>query len=774
MSASVPESEPTTHVGGIPFLSTPVHAHPERIGPYDIIQVLGEGGMGIVYEAEETGPVRRRVALKLVKGGLDSQDVLARFDAERRALAVMTHPCIARVLQAGSTPTGQPYFAMELVRGQLLTEFCDTRRLSVPQRLDVFIQVCDAVQHAHQKGVIHRDLKPSNILVTDEDGQMLPKIIDFGIAKALGPQTDATTRTMQGIALGTVAYMSPEQANSAKMDVDTRADIYSLGVLLYELLVGHLPIDPAELGVYAFMAKLIALETSPPTPSAGLTTVQREGDAIALRRRTDSKRLRRELRGDLDWIVMKAMHPDRQLRYETATSLAADLRRYLAREPINARPPSAAYRATKFIERHRVGVATAVMTLLAVVASAVVATVGFVRASQAEQRAAREATAATQVADFLVDLFRQSDPNEARRSSMTAIEILDRGTQRVQAELTAQPELQSRLLQTIGTVYTSVGRYDQSRQLLQDVLRIRQRDLGADHVLVGETLHALGEVERQRADHVSADSLLSRALVIRERAFGLEHVEVANTLALLAAVRWQQRREAEAESLYVRLIALNRKIRTPDDLRVTRDMRGLAAVYFNQKRYASAESLWLETLALQQRTLRADHPDIGRTLNNLGGAAYSVQRYPDARRYYERSRAILEPALGNAHPLLASTMNNLAEVHWRLKEYRPSDSLFARALAIKEATLAPENASIAVTLNGMAGSLRDQGRFAESEPLYRRALAIRERAAGAQSDVAETLRDYATLLRLAARDRDAAAIEARLRAMSAATDTVRP
>ena len=396
---------------------------PTRIGPYDIIQLLGEGGMGVVYEAEETAPVRRRVALKLVRAGLDdARDVLARFDAERRAIAVMNHPGIARVLQAGSTETGEPYFAMELVRGLPLTEYCDTKRLAVRDRLLLFIGICEAVQHAHQKGVIHRDLKPSNILVTDEEGQPQPKIIDFGIAKALGPQSaENTAKTMAGFAMGTVAYMSPEQASSTSMDVDTRADIYSLGVMLYELLVGALPVDPAEVGVYEFLARLASGDTSPPTPSIGLITAVAKSDTIAQRRRTDLRHLKQELRGDLDWIVMKAMHAERSHRYETANALAADLRRHLANEPVTARPPSTRYRVDKFVRRHKVGVITATVASVLVVASSITATWGLVQARRAEQRAEREAAAAREVADFMVDLFRQSDPNVQQRQSMTCL-----------------------------------------------------------------------------------------------------------------------------------------------------------------------------------------------------------------------------------------------------------------------------------------------------------------------------------------------------------------
>lgn len=717
--------------------------------------------MGVVYEAEETVPVRRRVALKLVRKGLDdAREVLARFDAERRALAVMSHPGIARVLQAGSTDDGEPYFAMELVRGLPLTEFCDTKRLAVRERLQLFIGICEAVQHAHQKGVIHRDLKPSNILVTDEDGTPQPKIIDFGIAKALGPPPADAARTLAGFAMGTVAYMSPEQASTTAIDVDTRADIYSLGVMLYELLVGALPHDPAQVGVFEFLARLASGDTMPPTPSAGLSTVLAQSDAIAERRRTDLRHLQRALRGDLDWITMKAMHPDRVLRYETANGLAADLRRHLSNEPVAARPPSTRYRLEKFVRRHRMGVIVAGVASVLVTVSSVVATVGFVRARRAEQLAAEEAAAATQVADFMVDLFRQSDPNVQRRQNMTALALLEQGIRRVKMDLASQPLLQARLMQTMGTVETSLGKFAEARELLDAVLRTRERLLGADHPLVGETLTSLGELTRERGELDEAEQYLTRALAIREEALGPHNVDVATTMSMLAVLRVRQTRLAEAESLYQRVLAIDALVREPNDARTLRDMRGLAAVYRAMDRKVEADSLWRLVLQRQEQSLGADHPDVGSTLNNLGTLAYFDGQYEEAARYYARSRPIIEKAFGRDHPQTSGVINNQGEVLWKLKRYAEAEPLLRQALAIKERVYTPPHASIGISLNGLAGVLRDSGRPSEAEPLYQRALVIREQGSN-PTDLAETLRDYAVLLRATGRGAQAAAFERR-------------
>jgi tetratricopeptide (TPR) repeat protein len=729
---------------------------PHQIGPFRILQLLGEGGMGLVYEAEDTGPVRRRVALKVVRAGLQSREIVARFEAERQALAVMNHPGIAKVLHAGTTDRGEPYFAMELVRGLPITEYCDARRLPVRDRILLFIAVCQAVQHAHQKGVIHRDLKPSNVLVTDQDDVPQPKIIDFGIAKALGPQLSGSTiMTLGGQLIGTLAYMSPEQADPVGLDVDTRADIYSLGVMLYEVLVGQLPLEPGQIGLPAFLARLVAGETNAPTPSVRLTAARERLALVAKARRTDPDRLRRDLRGDLDWIVMKAIDPDRSRRYDSAAGLANDLRRFLANEAVQARPPSARYRLAKFVQRHRLGVAAAGIVTLAVLSGAVLSTVGFVRASRAERRAASEAMAAREVTSFLVDLFRVSDPDEARGNTLTARALLDRGAQDVRTRLAGQPALQARLMYTLGTVYERLGLYDPARDLLDQALRIRSDRSGGGaatgEAAIADVLNALGDVAAGKGDFAQADSAYLAALQIRERIYGHDHPDVAASLGGLAAVRWSQGRAAEAESLYKDVVDLDRRHRKPEDPRTLSNLGNLAVVYWSQGRYGEAEPLFRRTLEVQEQVLGADHPDVAGTLMNLGSLSWSQGRYDEALAYYERARPIFEKSFGARHPRVAGIYNNLGETYWKLHRYAEAEPMFRRALAIKDSVLAGGHPSIAITLNGLAGLLRDQGRYAEAEPLYRRALAIRTRELGPDhSDTKETRRDLDSLLRLKA------------------------
>jgi len=716
--------------------------------------------MGIVYEAADTGPVRRHVALKIVRVGLNTREVRARFEAERQALALMDHTGIAKVFQAGATPAGEPFFAMELVKGLPITDYCDSNRLSTKERLALFMDVCRAVQHAHQKGVIHRDLKPSNVLVTEQDGKACPKVIDFGIAKALGLDlTEATFATQTGQPLGTPAYMSPEQAESSGIDVDTRTDIYSLGVILYSLLVGSLPLDPSSLPIHAFMFRLASRNSDTPRPSERFTSLGQYRLGIAQARRTDPDHLQRDLKGDLDWIVMKALEPQRALRYETATGFAADIERYLSHEPIIARPPTTMYRLRKFVRRHRAGVAATSAALLALVVGAILAGAGLIRATRAERIAANEAATAQQVSDFLVNLFRVSQPSEARGNAITARELLDRGAEKSVTDLGRQPEVQSRMMHTIGTAYAALGLYDAARAQLERALATRQRLLGPDDPAVAETELALGAAIASHGDLDMAEGHYNRALAITEKAFGAEAPRTGRMVAGLAALRLRQRRFPEAESLYKRALAIDEQRPPSENADLAADLANLGNVYLAQQRYPEAEQTLRRGLSVQERLLGPYHPDLASMLSNLGVVYWYQERYADALPLYERTRAIYERTLDPMHPNMAAIFNNLAETYAELQRYPQADSLFRRALTIKEARLARGNPSIATTLNGLAGVLRKQGRLMEAEVAYRRALDIRARARKpGDAELVETVKDYGALLRATGRASDADAL----------------
>ena len=727
--------------------------------------------MGVVYVAEQTEPVRRRVALKIMKLGMDTKQVVARFEAERQALAVMEHPNIAKVLDGGASEAGRPYFVMELVRGVPLTQYCDMHRLSTRDRLALFIPVCHAVQHAHQKGVIHRDLKPSNVLVAVQDDRPVPKVIDFGIAKAISQRlTEHTLVTEYGMAMGTPAYMSPEQAEMSGLDVDTRTDIYSLGVMLYQLLVGRLPLDPGELGMPAFLARLVMRETSPETPSGRLSTLGPDRVAIALSRRTDWSALRRELRGDLDWIVMKAMDPDRTRRYETVNGLAMDLQRHLDDEPVVARPPSPRYRLAKFIKRHRGGVAAGAAAVAALVVGATLATVGLVRATRAEAVARQDAEAVRQVADFLVGLFRVSDPGEARGNTITAREILDQGAQQIATELGDQPAVQARLTQTMGQVYSALGLYDAARPLLEQALALRERLRDPDHLGVASGLVDLASVSRRQGSFAHAESLYTRALAIRETALGPDDPQVAAVLNGLGGLLFAQGKYAEAEPVLKRAMRLRERALGPDAPELGSTVGNLGALYWAQGRYADAESLLQRALEIEQRAYGPDHLEVAASLNNLGALFWTQKKYAKAEPLYVRAQQIHEKVLGPDHPDVAAVLNNLGELAWAQGKYAEAEPLFRRSLQIKQKVLRPDHPDIAVSQHGLANVLRDMGRYREAEALYQRALALRERVLGPDHpNVAETLKAYAALLRKTGRGDQAARFETRAQAIEAAS-----
>src|SRR6266550_553390 len=487
-----------------PPKATQVHAAAEkpgdRIGHYKLLQQIGEGGCGVVYMAEQEAPIRRRVALKIIKLGMDTKSVIARFEAERQALALMDHPNIAKVFDAGATESGRPYFVMELVRGVKITEYCDQHSLTTQDRLMLFVQICEAVQHAHQKGIIHRDIKPSNIMVTQSlKGMTMPTVIDFGVAKATTdqPLTDKTVFTAFEMLLGTPAYMSPEQAALSSVEVDTRTDIYSLGVLLYELLTGTTPFDTRELLKAGFdEVRRVIREEEPVRPSTRLTTMA-AADLVSVSKHhgAEPPKLIREMRGDLDWIVMKALEKDRSRRYQTADSLAGDIQRYLKDETVSARPPGRVYQFRKLVARHKLEFATlgiVMATLVAGLSSTIWSLAKEKKArreadkasqeaidqgkkAQAEKKdALAEATRNTAMTEFLKQMIIGPDQPAVRRV-LTMREALDNMVERLEKEFASQPAVQADLKVTIAEAYGTVAVWDKGETLLRSALDFYQK-----------------------------------------------------------------------------------------------------------------------------------------------------------------------------------------------------------------------------------------------------------------------------------------------------------
>jgi serine/threonine protein kinase len=545
--------EPPAGPGAPPTVDVPPIAEGPGtvIGPYKLLESIGEGGMGVVYMAEQVRPVRRKVALKIIKPGMDTRQVIARFEAERQALALMDHPNIARVLDAGATESGRPYFVMELVRGVPITDYCDRSKLPVPERLNLFVQVCQAVQHAHQRGIIHRDLKPSNVLVTLHDGVPVPKVIDFGIAKATGQQlTEKTLFTGFAQFIGTPLYMSPEQAEMSGLDVDTRSDIYSLGVVLYELLTGTTPFDQDTFRTAAFdEIRRIIREQEPRRPSTRLTTLGETLATVSANRQTDPRHLNRILRGELDWIVMKCLEKDRTRRYETASGLAADLMRHLADQPVEAGPPSGWYRFAKFARRNRAGLMTAALVVAALAAGTAVSTWQAVRATRAEWKTAaalteaqRRTTESQAVVDFLIkDLIAAASPGQNQGPKTPVEEVLARADASVEGRFAQQPLVEAAIRHALGRSYLELERHDKAEQHLNRAIALRRTHLGPDHPDTLASLFALTQMlhvrdfwdpERQK----EAAALCRQVADARRRVLGPDHPDTVYSLEHLAFI----------------------------------------------------------------------------------------------------------------------------------------------------------------------------------------------------------------------------------------------
>jgi eukaryotic-like serine/threonine-protein kinase len=515
------------------------------IGPFRILGTLGQGGMGVVYRAEQIEPVRREVALKLIHARFTTPAATLRFAAERQAMARLAHPCIARIFEAGTTSEGFPYFAMELVPGQPLTAYADERRLPLEARVRLLIEVCRGVEHAHRRGILHRDLKPANILVAETEGQPAPKIIDFGVAKAIDqPLTEQTLATGE-MMVGTPAYMSPEafQAGEQGADLDTRTDVYALGVMLYELLAGLKPFELRGLSLTQIAYK--ALTEDVPRPSARLAAQDGPARArLAELRRELPASLARRLAGELDWIAVRATARERAERYGSAAELAEDLTRFLRQEPVLACPPSVRYRVGKLVRRHRMAVTAGALLAAALVLGIAGTSMGMLRAQRAEaralamaERADREALAAQHVSQFLAGLFERSDPfgtedpAAARGAQITVQELLARGVQRLETGLIDDHEIRAQLLNRLGLVYLGLGLHDEAERLLREGLELRRQLFGAADAQVAESEHALGWLLLSRGDAPGAEPLLRQALETRRRVLGSRHPDVARTLA---------------------------------------------------------------------------------------------------------------------------------------------------------------------------------------------------------------------------------------------------
>jgi len=731
----------------------------ERIGKCRIIRQVGAGGMGVVYEARQEYPVRRKVALKVLKFGVDVKEAIARFEAERQALALMDHPNVAQVFDAGTTVQGLPYYVMDFVDGEPISRYCDRHALSLRERLEILIPVCNAIQHAHQKGIIHRDLKPSNILITVHDDKPVPKVIDFGIAKATETKlTDKTLLTQYGQFMGTPDYMSPEQAQGLP-DVDTRTDVYALGVVLYELLTGALPFNPERLRKvgHTEMLRIIGDE-EPPAPSARASALGSHGAAAARARRTTAARLPGQLRGDLDWITMKALEKDRTRRYASVAEMAADLQRHLRHEPVLAGPPGAAYRLGKFVRRHRTAVGIVAVVVVSLVAGFVESNRQRLRAENERARAEIALGESEAVTEFLVSVFNVSDPGEARGNTITAREILDNGALRIQRELSGQPLLRAKMMQAMGRVYTGLG-LSRAESLHVAALEIRQRELGDEHP---ETLESLLNVATLRHFGGQSDetATFEKVLSVRERIFGADHLETARARAALGNILGgpEGRRHLEGA-----LPILEAKL-GPEHREVADCLNQIAISYGMSGELAEELPRLKRALEIRVKALGPDHHDVGRMQNNIGYTLTMLGRLDEARPYLDSAHVVLLKSLGSEHGAVANNLHSLGELLRRQGYYAAARDTLSRALRIVSRETG--NWLQADILLSLAMTEWALGNLAEAESFFRMVLEIHNKYFFQDhADRALALENYAAFLREMGRSAEAVALESRAKTL---------
>ena len=694
---------------------------------YKLLQQIGEGGCGVVFMAEQEGLVHRRVALKIIKPGMDSESVIARFEAERQALALMEHPNIAKIFDAGATESGRPFFVMELVHGIKITDYCDQHSLTTEERLRLFVQVCQAVQHAHQKGVIHRDIKPSNILVSTVEGSALPVVIDFGIAKATTTQTDKTRFTAVEMLIGTPAYMSPEQAALNTADVDTRTDIYSLGVLLYELLTGSNPFDTEQLlKVGLDETRRVIREQEPASPSARLSKLtDADLTTVAQHRHSDPPTLLRTVRGDLDWIVMKALEKDRTRRYATANGLALDIQRFLANETISARPPSKFYRLQKTVARNKLLFSGIAIIAMVLVVSLLVVSVSLAK----ERRARREAEAASvksqEVTRFLEAMLNGVGPSVARgRDTEMLREILDETAERLSKAMTNQPEVEAELRSIIGSLYQEIAEVGKGEEMARTALTLRQNTFGSNSLEAAESLNLLGKLLMVQHKLPEAEQAYGEALAIRRRRLGDENADTASSLNGLAEVYRDQRKLIEAEAMARETLRVREKLLGKEHLDVADSLRNLCLIQGYGGRWAEAEQTSLRVLAIRRKLIGNDDHRVAAALEDRGWVLNAMERFEEAFALDAEALTIRQKLLGDAHPDVQRNLNSLGQLLANRGDLQSASGVLKAVLATQRKLLGDDNSATLETFLSLAKVLQRDGKGPEAESVWREALAI--------------------------------------------------
>jgi serine/threonine protein kinase/tetratricopeptide (TPR) repeat protein len=709
----------------------------KTIGPFRLIHRLGVGGMGQVWLAEQTEPVRRRVALKLIRAGMYDSALLQRFQSERQSLAIMEHPAIAKVFDAGTTAEGQPYFAMEYVDGLPITEYCDGKKLGIRERLKLFLQVCEGVQHAHQKAIIHRDLKPSNILIAEVDGKATPRIIDFGLAKATVAVPGETLFTQVGALMGTPGYMSPEQADPSVRDIDTRTDVYSLGVVLYQLLTGYLPFDTTKWNKQRLDEVLRELrETDPERPSTKVGGNRETTTASAEARGTDPQQLTSLLRGDLDWITLKALEKDRERRYGTPSALAADVERYLENRPVVARPASTTYRLRKYVRRNRTAVAVATGATALLMAFAVMQSLQL-------RRITRERDRADRIMEFMTNMFKVSDPSEARGNSITAREILDKSSKEIDAGLAKDPELQTRLMSTMGTVYVNLGLFSKAQTTLERTIAIGRRAGGASNPDMLSAMSRLAFLLVRQGKYAEAETLLQEAIPGQRQILGPDREETLRSIRVLGFAQEGEGKYKEAEATVREALDGDRRYLGPEQWETLVCMTVLANILDDEGRLAEAEKLYRETQEIQARTFGPDYYATLTTASNLAGVLQEQGKLTEAEQLQREVLAARTRVLGPDHPDTMQVQINLANTLDSGGKYDEAERLYRKSIETQLRVIGLEHADTLTAMHNLGATLRRKGRLAESEKLLRQTLDLRRKVVGLENP--ETLRTASEL-----------------------------
>jgi non-specific serine/threonine protein kinase/serine/threonine-protein kinase len=710
-----------------------VEQTPSTVGPYRLLKTIGEGGMGTVFLAEQERPLRRKVALKLIRRGLHTPEVLARFEIERQALAILDHPNIAHVYDAGTTvPDGRPYFVMEFVNGIPINRYCAERESPVRERLKLIQQVCEAIQHAHSKAIIHRDVKPANVLVAEQDGKPVPKVIDFGVARAVGTtNAGQTLATGFGSVVGTLQYMSPEQATLVT-DVDARTDIYAVGVLLYELLTGTTPLDWGTAATTSLPAALQQIAEVEPLPPS-----RRWQQSPALHR------LSHTLQSELDWIVMKALEKDRNRRYQTANALARDIQRYLDGEPVEAGPPSRSYRLAKLARRYRAWLVTAAIFGLVLLAATVISVREAVRAMRAEQTARA-------IADFLQnDLLAQASPNvqagpaKPPDPNLTVRAALDRSGALLAGKFQNQPAIRAAIEHTIADAYLDLGLFPQAREHALQAVELRRKALGPYHPETMLSMDRLAVAYRSEAKYPEAEKIWTELYHYQQKALGESDPGTLQSMHSLAALYRSEGKYKDSAALYERVLPLRRRILGPENPDTMRTANNLGYTYLFVDKNKEAEALLEETLKQRRKVLGAEHPDTLISMSNLALAYEHLGRLEEAQKLLVETLATQQRLLGPEHDSSLGTRLGMGRVLRAMHKLPEAEKIYTEGLEYARRAGVEDKPTSLTMMNNLGNVYIDGGDFARAEQILSRSLALRRKSVG--DDHPETLR---TLLNL--------------------------